>query len=405
MKLKIGLIAIALSLFSLSLSGCAPGQGFDSRLDSIAKPYRFSIAKWEAKTIPHEIGQRVGGGYKVDDEVGLVTEYFSVVRRIKILEAEIRAVNAGNRQADLASLEAESDALLDYKTAVKDTVERIIEKQVKQTLADQGILNPLDRYVSLRVNFPPLNFKLEAPPHLLVVSPRDRIVSIRRIYLEQDLNLQVKEEIEAELDKLDVSSLVLELGGLAATYPSFVTDDANLEFTIEAATEEWIHQYLAFKPLGFLYLLDQMGISIDYEVITMNETTASMVSEEVGAMVIESYYPQYAGSKAKAAGFDFNGEMRAIRHIVDDYLAEGEVEQAEQFMEQSRQFLASKGYYIRKLNQAYFAFHGTYADDPTSVDPIGEELKELRSQSASLKDFLHRAGAMTSRQDLRDSVE
>jgi hypothetical protein len=57
-------------------------------------------------------------------------------------------------------------------------------------------------------------------------------------------------------------------------------------------------------------------------------------------------------------------------------------------MEQKRQYLDTRGYHIRKLNQAYFAFHGTYADRPTSISPIGRELKKLRNQSASLKDFL-----------------
>ena len=74
-------------------------------------------------------------------------------------------------------------------------------------------------------------------------------------------------------------------------------------------------------------------------------------------------------------------------------------------MEQKRQYLASMGHYIRKLNQAYFAFYGTYADRPTSISPIGLELKELRSQSASLKDFLNKVAMMTSRQDLRGSIK
>ena len=73
-------------------------------------------------------------------------------------------------------------------------------------------------------------------------------------------------------------------------------------------------------------------------------------------------------------------------------------------MEQKRQFLAEKGYYIRKLNQAYFAFHGTYADKPTSISPIGFDMKELRNQSASLKEFLETVASMTSRQDLSLSV-
>ena len=74
-------------------------------------------------------------------------------------------------------------------------------------------------------------------------------------------------------------------------------------------------------------------------------------------------------------------------------------------MEQKRQYLASKGYYIRKLNQAYFAFHGTYADRPAFISPIGLDLQELRERSDSVKDFLETAAAMTGRQDLKASIE
>jgi len=100
-----------------------------------------------------------------------------------------------------------------------------------------------------------------------------------------------------------------------------------------------------------------------------------------------------------------NREMREIRKAVDVYLAQGEIEMAEEFMEQKRQYLADNGYYIRKLNQAYFAFHGAYADSPTSISPIGVEMKQLREQSDSLADFLETAATMSSRQDLKDSMK
>jgi len=199
---------------------------------------------------------------------------------------------------------------------------------------------------------------------------------------------------------------VVELGGIG-TYPSFVMDDASLQFTLETATHEWLHSYLAFKPLGFLYLLDLTGISPNYDIATMNETVVGIVSEEIGAIVYQRYYPDYENSHqptSEEPEFDFNQEMREIRQTVDTYLAQGEISQAEEYMEEKRQYLASMGYYIRKLNQAYFAFHGTYADSPTSISPIGAELKQLREQSASLKDFLDTAAAMTSRQDLSISI-
>ena len=48
-------------------------------------------------------------------------------------------------------------------------------------------------------------------------------------------------------------------------------------------------------------------------------------------------------------------------------------------MEERRLGLNSHGYSVRKINQAWFAFHGTYADSPASVSPIAGELEELRA--------------------------
>jgi hypothetical protein len=141
----------------------------------------------------------------------------------------------------------------------------------------------------------------------------------------------------------------------------------------------------------------------------MNETVAGIVSKEVGAIIYEKYYLGKEESDTEdngdESGFDFNQEMRKIRIEVDDLLALGEIDLAEQYMEQKRRYLVSQGYNIRKLNQAYFAWHGTYADEPTSVSPIGTELRELRSRSTSLKGFLDIVVNMTNRQDLKEAVE
>ncbi len=408
MKIEL-VVTVSLLLVCLLSGSCTPARRFDSYLSSIVKPYRFSIMKWEFRTIPYEANQWIFGRYeKIDDEVRTVTEYFSSIERIKTLKSEIDAINADDRKSDLASPEAELNRLHERKMALENTVERIMERQVRENLAQQGIFNPIDKYIRLKISFPPVNFKLSKPPYLLVISPRDRIESMREITLQPSISLKEIEDIEAKVDKLGVSSLVVELGG-CATYPSFVTNEASLRFTIDTATEEWLHQYLAFKPLGFLYLLDLTGARRNYDIAIMNETLASMVSKEISSIICEKYYSRYENganqNQVAESGFDFNREMREIRRVVDAYLARGEVEPAEEFMEQKRQELASMGYHIRKLNQAYFAFYGTYADSPTSISPIGLELKKLRSQSASLKDFLNTVAAMTSRQNLRDSIK
>ena len=48
------------------------------------------------------------------------------------------------------------------------------------------------------------------------------------------------------------------------------------------------------------------------------------------------------------------------------------------------------GYAIRKINQAYFAFHGSYADSPSggSVSPVYGQLIAVRNNSESTAEFL-----------------
>jgi hypothetical protein len=387
------------------LVSCAPAPNFDSSLKSIVKPYQFSIAGWELKAIPEELFS--GKGKDFDDEAGVVIDYFNLGEQIKSLQSEIAAINSGHKEGDLTSLEAELDRLRGEKGALTGAVEKIIARQIREVLAEQGIYHPWDNYIKIKTGFPPLVFELEPPPHLLVVSPRDRIESMREVHLKQELSLEAMESLEEQVDGLGVSSLVVGLGGLG-TYPAFVTDDASLQFTINAAAEEWLHAYLAFKPLGFLYLLDVTGVSRNYDIATMNETVVGIVSQEIGSMVVQKYYPDYTNSTQpppEEPEFDFNREMREIRRAVDSYLSQGEITQAEEFMEEKRQYLASRGYYLRKLNQAYFAFHGTYAHSPTSISPIGAEMKQLRKQSTSLKEFLETVATMTSRQDLSLSIQ
>jgi hypothetical protein len=61
--------------------------------------------------------------------------------------------------------------------------------------------------------------------------------------------------------------------------------------------------------------------------------------------------------------------------------------------------LVEKGYNLRKLNQAYFAFHGSYALSPTSIDPIGPQIRQLRAANPSLRAFLNRVGWLNSYED------
>jgi hypothetical protein len=406
---RVGPLIIILVLLFTLVSGCSPSHDFNKQVQTITKPYRFDLAKWEFENLGGEIGEFFTGGDKAAaNATSEIITYFTNAAQIRDLEATINAVRAGNQPGDINQLQNDLDELRRQNAGRRETTQKTLEEQVRETLSEQGIFNPIDKYVKSKAGFPPVKIHLGDLPYMLVISPRDRIESTKEVMLLPEMSREDMEKIEEKVDSLGVSSLVVGLGGLS-TYPSYIMDEADLRFTIDTIVHEWIHQYLFFTPLGFRYTLDQTGIRADYEIATINETVAGMISKEIGDIIYKKYVPREATESEPPEviepGFDFNKEMREIRQAVDNYLAQGEIKQAEEFMEQRRQYLAENGYYIRKLNQAYFAFHGAYADSPTSISPIGLELRKLRDQSDSLKEFLDSAAGMTSREDLAESVK
>jgi hypothetical protein len=76
-------------------------------------------------------------------------------------------------------------------------------------------------------------------------------------------------------------------------------------------------------------------------------------------------------------------------------------------MEARRELFWENGYRLRKLNQAYFAFYGAYADQPGGAageDPVGAAVRDLRAQSPSLAAFIKRIAWMTSFDQLQRAV-
>jgi hypothetical protein len=71
-------------------------------------------------------------------------------------------------------------------------------------------------------------------------------------------------------------------------------------------------------------------------------------------------------------------------------------------MERRRQELVAAGYQVRKLNQAYFAFYGSYTEGPaaSSTSPIPDQVRRLRQQSGSPGEFLRRAATIRTAADL-----
>jgi hypothetical protein len=111
-------------------------------------------------------------------------------------------------------------------------------------------------------------------------------------------------------------------------------------------------------------------------------------------------------SADQAPKFDFRKEMRETRQRADELLAQGKIDEAEHYMEQRRQVFVQNGHLIRKLNQAYFAFHGAYNADPggspaAGKDPVGPAVQQLRDRSASMGDFLRAMAGVQNFEDLQ----
>jgi hypothetical protein len=257
----------------------------------------------------------------------------------------------------------------------------------------------LTRSLGADVVWPPVNIEFQNPPSVLVRSPRNEIRIDNETLLEGDLPIERAEQIEADAERDGkTSALVVQIGGIAM-YPAIIPEDSDYAFVMEDIAHEWTHHYLYFTPLGRRYFSSG-------KLTTLNETVADRVGQELGARLVAEYplgpsYVSSGGVMASPAGaIDFVAEMRALRRQVEALLADGKVADAERLMEEKRRYLADNGYYIRKLNQAYFAFHGSYADSAGSIDPIGPKLDTLRKESPSLKAFVERARDLTSEADL-----
>jgi hypothetical protein len=249
----------------------------------------------------------------------------------------------------------------------------------------------------------------------LIISPRNIIRQDADISILPSLTVDQQAALEEKVDHaLNVSSLVVGIGGVGL-YPTMVMQTTDINWLTETIAHEWVHNFLTLRPLGISYLSGP-------ELRTINETTASIAGKEIGRAVIERYYPEFLpppppppappsesqNPPATPPAFDYQDEMHLTRITVDDLLAKSKIEDAESYMEARRRVFWEHGYHIRKINQAFFAFYGAYADQPGGAageDPVGAAVRTLRAKSASLADFLNRISWISSYDQLKQEVQ
>lgn len=390
-------LALFILILFLERGGIPPRDYWRYAVDPFAGPYVFDWLGYEVGSLWATLGDFLPRDTLQGKEGAALEDYFALGQEIAQAEGEAEVAHIQGSPQEATAVEVELERLRQRRAAIEDEVERLIEVQVQYVLSQEGITLLLPGLV-----FPPVEFELETPPWLLVLSSRERIETLERLSLRPNFSLTEVEAIEAQADALGVSSLIVPTGGMAS-YPPIVTEEGGLAYALGAVAHEWTHNYLYLFPLGQHYDDSQ-------ELITMNETVANLVEEEISREVMRLYYPELYAQRiaeenqpaiqAEPKGFVFNIYMRGTSLRVDELLAAGRIEEAEAYMEARRRGLEAHGIFIRKLNQAYFAFYGSYATEPSAVSPIGDQLRELRESSGSLAVFLQTVAQMSSYEDL-----
>ena len=379
---------------------------------------------WDASWLKLE-QNAVGLPYLFDRETNkqIVFEYLRTTQRLMEVEAGLERVFADpaitDKESKSALLRSQQAELLKRQAELAPLAEAVFQSQITTALAELNL-------TSDGQPIPPVLYHTTPAPFALIVSRRDVIQQVANISVLPTLTLDNRIALENRVaESLDVSTLTVPIGGVGV-YPTMVTETTNLPWLLDTIAHEWTHNYLNLRPLGLNY-------NATPETRTMNETTASIAGNEIGTYVIQKYYPELALTHPTETAstrrdnwvafgflpfpssgfnddppFDYRAEMHETRVTADQLLAEGKIEEAEAYMEKRRELFWQNGYLIRKLNQAYFAFYGAYADVPGGAageDPVGPAVRALRAQSASLADFVNKISLMTSFDQLKEAIQ
>jgi hypothetical protein len=409
-------IYFGLILLLLGGSSVTPGDKTET-VRAFTRNIEFDYVSWTLNAVDLKIEQSSLKTSNYLDETArkqIVLDYIQLIETIQNKEAQLYAIYAdpkvNNPEIQVRPLSSELDDLYGQRSELGPLAEAIIQGQLSTIIAEQGLTlggQPL----------PPVLYHSTPLPSALIVSPRDVIRQDANISLLPDITLTQQIVIEDQVDKtLNKSSLVVGIGGVGV-YPTMVMQTTDLNWLAEVIAHEWTHNYLSLRPLGISYLATP-------ELRTMNETTASISGKELGRLLIERYYPELAppppAPQTEATlepqpqetdtppQFDFQSEMHTTRVTVDKLLSEKKIGEAETYMEERRVVFWDHGYLIRKMNQAYFAFYGAYADQPggaAGADPVGAAVRLLRQQSPSLTSFVKRISWMWSFQQLQNILD
>ncbi|HOT90038.1 MAG TPA: hypothetical protein PLJ78_01645 [Anaerolineae bacterium] len=407
-RISVAIVLVALALL-LKYEG-PPPQDLQFRLNVATARQAFDFTSWEIETLARKIAFGILSPQRWMDDAErsrFVLAYLDQVREASRLSDEISRAYSDPEVNDPAQTTHEQQTTLtDLRARMWRTglvAEAILGEQVSAVLRQGG-------FGVLAQILPPVSGTFTPLPYMLIVSPRETIQTVYQRSLVAGLTAAEQDAIEQDLEARfpDKSCYVTAIGGLAA-YPAMLLESSDIDWVSEVIAHEWTHHYLVFYPLGFYY--DKSS-----ETRTLNETAASLLGEWAGQEVILRFYaaqlqrvkplPEALTAikpteppPISPPRFDFNAVMHHTRITVDRMLAEGKIKEAEWYMEAQRRYIVANGYRLRRLNQAYFAFHGAYASSPgggaAGEDPIGPAVRQVWAMSETPRDFLRTLSPVT----------
>ena len=387
------------------------------RIRAYSRPFEFDFFGWTVNAVWQKLSAASLGPIRHLSSLQqrkIVKDYFEYYSDSQDLKNSLEALYADPdfslKNSESLVLEKKFQEQEKHLEKLALLAEVVIQDQVSQTLDDIGL-------ITFNQPLPPVLYHVTDLPKNLIISPRNKIHQEKSISLKTDISPSEEIKLESNVEEnTDYSALVVPVGGVG-TYPTMVISTGNLLYLVDTVAHEWTHNLLVFRPLGWNY-------SETSALRTMNETAASIAGEEISWFVIRRYYgdllrpeENFSYETYEASyfpfqptlqeGFNFQKEMYQTRITVDALLAKNEIDEAENYMETRRRVFWENGYKIRKLNQAYFAFYGAYADEPFSAagaDPVGNDVRILRARSRNLLSFIQKISWMSSYNQLEQAV-
>ena len=397
-KLLLGIILVALLFIRVDTFHITPAK-------AVASSYLFSIEEWEIINFPRKWLNMLWGvlpGRKLSREERLaqLDDYLLVARRVEKEENRLEGPFANGSLGAAREGPPSRDylnELVDEKEKLRAGAEEAVESELSAVLIVEGFGSRFN------LIFPPVDIRFDKPPTMLIISPRDRIELVEAVMLHPDIPGFERNRIETKLlEDYNLSALVDNLAGLS-TFPSLVSDLQQLRSVLQTSAHEWLHSFFFFRSFGQNYQASE-------EMFTLNETVADLVGRELGDTTFARIGGDLSVSSSRYLSREKSDptlarEMRETRLRTEELLAQGKVEEAEEYMKKRWWRLRLGGYRIRKLNQAYFAFRGRYAEGPASLSPIGQQVKELRGLFPDVASFVKTVSGVSSYQEFLDILE